>query len=379
MVSPESSVAGQAESSPSLTLDVALGERSYPIHIGSGLLANAGDLLATHIPGGRAIIIADSNTGPLYAEQVADALKLNTDVLTLPAGEETKSYGVLVHLLDDLLALQPDRKTTLIALGGGVIGDITGFAASILLRGVPFIQIPTTLLAQVDSSVGGKTAINSPHGKNLIGTFYQPQAVLIDVDTLRTLPPREMRAGYAEVLKYGLLGDRHFYHWLEEHGEALIKGDQALQMQAVEISCRAKAAIVAEDEREKGARALLNLGHTFGHALEKATGYSDMLLHGEAVAIGCLMACDLSVRKGVCPEEDLVRLRTHLDAMGLLPDLHAMPVKWDARILAQYCYQDKKAEAGGLTFILMRGIGDAFITREVQEDEAAAVFASYVS
>jgi len=365
-----------------IVVDVSLGARSYPIFIGEGLLARAGELLADILPQKRVIIVADATTSALYGEALKNSLAeagIAVQSIALPAGEETKSLAMFGGLLEAILGLNPERKTALIALGGGVIGDITGFAASVTLRGVPYIQIPTSLLAQVDSSVGGKTAVNSTHGKNLIGAFYQPLAVIADVEVLKTLPPRELRAGYAEVLKYGLLGDAHFFHWLEEHGEKLLAQDVPALSHAIEASCRAKALIVGQDEKESAERALLNLGHTFGHALEKATGYSDTLLHGEAVAIGCLMAFDLSVRMGLCAPMELERVRLHMEDMGLLPDLRALRKEWDAKELARWCYQDKKVEGGKLTFVLVRGIGKAFVCREVKESDVADVFASYVS
>lgn len=364
------------------TLQVALGERSYPIFIGAGLLARAGELLEPLLPHKRAIVVADEHTADLYANMLRLSLgehQISTELVVLPAGEDTKSFAVFGQLLEEILRYHPERKTALIALGGGVIGDITGFAASVILRGVPFVQIPTSLLAQVDSSVGGKTAINSQHGKNLVGSFYQPRAVIADVKVLDTLPLRELRSGYAEVLKYGLLGDEHFFHWLEENAEAVISGQGDARIRAIETSCRAKAMIVGEDELESASRALLNLGHTFGHALEKAMGYSDGLLHGEAVAMGCLMAFDLSVRKGLCPPMELERVRMHMEDAAMLPDLRAIRADWNPAALASYCYQDKKVEGGTLTFVLVRGIGKAFVSREVTAEEVEAVFRDYVS
>ncbi len=363
------------------TVEVSLGARSYPIYIGPGAIERAGELLSTVLPQPRAIIVADGNTAGLYGEKLRESLEregIASHVITLPPGEETKSLSQFSTLLERILALNPERKTALIALGGGVIGDITGFAASVILRGVPFVQIPTSLLAQVDSSVGGKTAINSAYGKNLIGSFYQPLAVLVDINALQSLPARELRAGYAEVLKYGLLGDAHFFHWLEEQGTEVVRGETSSLNYAIEASCRAKAMIVGADEKESAERALLNLGHTFGHALEKATGYNDLLLHGEAVAIGCLMAFDLSVRMGLCAPMELERVRLHMEDMHLIPDLGAMPISWNAKELTRWCYQDKKVEGGKLTFVLVRGIGKAFVSRDVREEDVVEVFASYV-
>jgi 3-dehydroquinate synthase len=261
-----------------------------------------------------------------------------------------------------------------IALGGGVVGDLAGFAAAIALRGLDFIQIPTTLLAQVDSSVGGKTGINSRRGKNLIGAFHQPMLVLADVAALDTLPRREVLAGYAEVVKYGLIDDPAFFEWLEQNGSALVDGDEGLRSQAVRTSCAAKAAIVGRDERETGDRALLNLGHTFGHALEAAAGYGKTLLHGEAVAIGMVMAFDLSVRLGLCPEADALRVRKHLSSVGLPTDLHALRgPAWRAPELLGHMGKDKKVRDGRITFILVRGIGQAFVARDIQLGEVEAL------
>jgi 3-dehydroquinate synthase len=298
--------------------------------------------------------------------------------LILPAGEATKSFSHFEDLLGKILALHPDRKTALIALGGGVIGDITGFAASVLLRGMPFIQIPTTLLSQVDSSVGGKTAINSPHGKNLIGAFYQPKAVLADIDTLKTLPKRELLAGYAEVVKYGVIDHPAFFAWLEINAPKILKHDTAAVTHAVYTSCEAKARIVQADEHESNVRALLNLGHTFGHALEKETGYSAQLLHGEAVALGTLMALHASITRGICPQTDFDRFDAHLKAMGMPTRLSHIRPDWDAAALTSYCYHDKKAEAGNLTFILTRGIGEAFICKDMSAQEVQKSFEALI-
>ena len=370
------------------TLTVELKQRSYPIYIGDGLLeGNAAEIIQNilaDLGGRRVIIISDSNVGEIYANPLADSLKqldISCDELTIPAGEGSKSFAEFENLLNDILALNPDRKTTLIALGGGVVGDITGFAASVILRGIPFIQIPTSLLAQVDSSVGGKTAINSKYGKNLIGAFYQPKAVIADISTLSTLPKRQILAGYAEILKYGLINDESFFRWLEENGEKVISGDADALKYAVKTSCAAKAEIVAEDERESGKRALLNLGHTFGHALEKATGYSDLLLHGEAVAIGCLMAFAMSVKAGLCPESDYDRLKSHLQKAGLsctLSDINSTPNFWNIDELVSHCYQDKKTQDGKLNFILAKGIGKAFMQKNIDKADVKTVFSSFV-
>lgn len=351
------------------TLTVDLGERSYDILVGDGLLAGAGKLIAPVLAEPRAVVITDENVekhclGTL--EKSLDEAGIDHQKIVLEAGEQTKDYAHVEALTGQLLDHRVERTTTLIALGGGVVGDITGFAAAITLRGMDFIQIPTTLLAQVDSSVGGKTGINTPQGKNLIGAFHQPRLVLADIGALASLPPREMRAGYAEVVKYGLIADADFFAWLEANGPAVIAGDPEACLHAVLTSCRAKAAIVQADETEKGSRALLNLGHTFGHALEAQTGYSDALHHGEAVAIGLGLAFDLSVRMGLCPGKDRDRLRGHLAAVGLPVGLNGLTDGgWSAAGLIDLMGQDKKVRSGALTFVLLRGIGQAFITQDV--------------
>jgi 3-dehydroquinate synthase len=352
---------------------VELGPRSYPVLVGDGLLDAAGAILAPYLPRPRVAIVTDAQVAPLYLEQLIRALEragIAHDAVILPAGEATKDFATVRTLCETLLDAGIERATTLIALGGGVIGDITGFAAGILLRGIPFVQIPTTLLAQVDSSVGGKTGINSRKGKNLIGVFHQPLAVLADVGTLDTLDSRQRRAGYAEVVKYGLIGDTAFFEWLEARGSAVLEGDRPAQRRAVATSCRAKAAIVAADEREAGDRALLNLGHTFGHAFEAATGFGEALLHGEAVALGMIFAFRLSVRRGLCPEEDLVRLCRHLDSLRLPTDLKDVDHRtWSPGALLEHMRRDKKVRDGRVTFVLARGIGRAFICRDVSEAE----------
>lgn len=365
------------------TVRVGLAERSYNVLIGAGLMAKAGEMIREVGGISRVIVISDEHTAPLYLAPLMQSLQsagLKSEALEpLPAGERTKSFAQLESVLEALLALQPERSTSLVALGGGVIGDLVGFAASMVLRGVPFIQIPTSLLAQVDSSVGGKTAINSRHGKNLIGSFYQPRLVLADSDCLTTLPQRELLSGYAEVVKYGLIDQPEFFSWLEQHGAALMAGDATARSHAVEVSVASKARIVQADERESGQRALLNLGHTFAHALEKSTGYSALLTHGEAVTLGCLMAMQLSVTKGLAPRYDLERLHKHYAAVGLMTHLSQVPHRFDAEELARYCRQDKKVKDGKLTFILLRGIGHAFVTQEVTESEAAATFQEFMA
>ena len=355
------------------TVRVDLGQRSYDIHIAPGLLDRAGDLLGPAFAGKQAVIVTDDHVGPLYEARLKAALGragIRCDTITVPAGEATKCWSVAGNALDQLLALGIERSTTLVALGGGVVGDLAGFLAAVALRGIPFVQVPTTLLAQVDSSVGGKTGVNSPHGKNLIGAFHQPRAVLIDVDTLNTLPARQVRAGYAEVVKYGLIDRPALFDWLVDHGDAVIAGDGAARVHAIVESCEAKARIVAMDEREAGARALLNLGHTFGHALEAAAGYDGRLLHGEAVAIGMVMAFEMSAALRLCPPTDAARVRDHLAAVGL-------PVRppsglADPETLLRLMTKDKKVVDGRMTFILARGIGRAEVVRDVPPDAIAA-------
>jgi len=287
--------------------------------------------------------------------------------IVLPAGEGSKNFEQLQYILSAALERGLDRRAALVALGGGVIGDITGFAAATLMRGIDFVQIPTTLLAQVDSSVGGKTGINMPQGKNLVGAFCQPRAVLIDTDVLQSLPPREMRAGYAEVVKYGLIDNPDFFAWLETNGAALLSGDVSAQRESIAISCAAKAKIVAEDEREeKDIRALLNLGHTFGHALEKLGGYDGRLLHGEAVAIGCLWAARFSALRRLCPAADVARIETHLQAAGMMT---APPFEVLVDDIMNAMRGDKKSQDGRITLVLMRGIGQAFVARDTDEQE----------
>jgi 3-dehydroquinate synthase len=355
------------------SIRVDLGDRSYDIVVGEGLLEVAGHHLRPLLPQPRVVVVTDTNVEPLYLKKLTASLDqagIAHASLTLPAGEHTKDFMHLQDLVERLLGESVERGTTLVALGGGVIGDITGFAAGILLRGVNFVQIPTTLLAQVDSSVGGKTGINSRQGKNLVGLFHQPRLVLADVRTLGTLDARQMRAGYAEVVKYGLINNAEFFSWLEAHGAEVCDGDPRAQTHAVLTSCSAKAEIVAADEKEAGERALLNLGHTFGHAFEAEIGYGDALLHGEAVAIGMVMACDFSVRLGLCPAEDAGRVRRHLQTMCLPTDPAAVPAaRWSADALVDQMNRDKKVRDGQLTLVLLRGIGQSFISREVAVNE----------
>lgn len=363
--------------SPRSTVPVALGDRSYSIEIGSGLLDQAGALIAGLAPRKRVLIVADETVAKLYLPRLQASLSgagFSAFATQVAPGETTKEFHRLGALLETLLGERPDRGTFLIALGGGVVGDLVGFAASILLRGIDFVQIPTTLLAQVDSSVGGKTAVNSRHGKNLIGSFHQPRLVLADIDTLASLPRREMLAGYAEVVKYGLLGDAPFFAWLEANGAALLAGDAELRRQAVAHCCAAKARAVIADERETGQRALLNLGHTFGHALERETEYGAELLHGEGVAIGMVLAFELSAALGLCPAPDVARVRRHLEQSGLPVSPRGLGQRRiDPARLIDHMRHDKKARDGKLAFVLSRGIGQAFLSETVAEDVVRGV------
>lgn len=355
---------------------VGLAERSYDILIESGALADAGAHLSPYAPNGRLVIVADENVARSHLERLVSSLNdagIETQAIALPAGEATKSWAQLEQLSDRLLELGVERSENLIALGGGVIGDLVGFAASILKRGCGFVQLPTTLLAQVDSSVGGKTAINSSAGKNLVGAFHQPKFVLIDPDVLATLPPREMRAGYAEIVKYGLIDDADFFAWCETNGDAVLAHDKDAQREAIARSVTSKARIVAEDERElSGKRALLNLGHTFGHALEAETGFSDALLHGEAVAAGIVLAFRYSARLGLCSEVDAHRVGNHFQAVGLPYGLASAGVEAGGDVLVAHMAHDKKMEGRTLPFLLAKGIGRTFLSRDVDLDDVAA-------
>jgi 3-dehydroquinate synthase len=347
-------------------ITVDLGPRSYDILVGGGLIADAGTHLRPLLQRPRAIVVTDENVAALYRAPLLDSLSsagIDSDCVVLPAGEQTKAFGHLESLIDMLLARRVERSTAVIALGGGVVGDLAGFAAAIVLRGIDFVQVPTTLLAQVDSSVGGKTGINTPRGKNLVGAFHQPRLVLADTGTLDTLPRRELLAGYAEVVKYGLIDDAAFFDWLDGNGAAILDGDEGARRHAVVAACRAKARIVADDEREEGRRALLNLGHTFAHALEAEAGYGGDLLHGEAVAIGMVLAFDLSVRLGLCPAEDAARVRRHVSEIGL--PTAPPPTPGGAAALIDHMRNDKKVTAGRVAFVLARGIGKAFISVDV--------------
>ncbi len=359
------------------TVEVGLGARAYRILAGEGLLAAAGQHIAPLLARPRTVIVTDGHVAAAHLaalEAALDRAGIAHDAIVLPPGEGTKSFAELAALIDRLLALRVERRDTILAFGGGVIGDLAGFAAAVLHRGIAFIQVPTTLLAQVDSAVGGKTGINVAAGKNLVGSFHQPRLVLSDVGLLDTLPRRQLLAGYAEVAKYGLIDDPGFFAWLETEGAALIAGDPAARCRAVAHCCRAKAAIVGRDEREGGERALLNLGHTFGHALEAEAGFSDRLLHGEAVAIGCVLAFALSARLGLCPAADVARLRRHFQAVGLPVDAAGIAGPEAVERLWQHMLKDKKVADGRPTFVLARGIGQAFLSREVAYDDFAAMW-----
>ncbi|MWB77033.1 3-dehydroquinate synthase [Pseudooceanicola sp. 216_PA32_1] len=359
------------------TIRVELGDRSYPIHIGPGLLGRAGAMIAPLLARPRVAVVTDETVAALHLDTLRAGLAgqgIETVALALPPGEATKGWPQFERTVEWLLAQKVERRDIVLALGGGVIGDLAGFAAAVLRRGVRFVQVPTSLLAQVDSSVGGKTGINAPQGKNLIGAFHQPSMVLCDIDVLASLPPRDFLAGYGEVVKYGLLGDAAFFHWLEENGPAAAAGSPEARARAVRRSCEMKAEIVARDETEQGDRALLNLGHTFCHALESATGYSDRLLHGEGVAIGCALAFELSARLGLCPQEEPSRVRAHLKGMGMKCDLSDIPGELPgAAALLDLMGQDKKVIDGQLRFILARGIGQAFVTADVPREAVLAL------
>ena len=356
-------------------IPVSLGTRSYHVVIERGLLVRAAGHLAPLARGRSMAIVSDANVAShlatLQGALAADGIA--SEAIVLPAGEATKSWGQLEALTDRLLAHGVERGDHVVALGGGVIGDLVGLACSIVKRGCGFVQVPTTLLAQVDSSVGGKTAINTKAGKNLIGAFHQPALVLIDPDVLDTLPPREQRAGYAEVVKYGLIDDFAFFEWCEANGEKLLAGDTAAREHAIAHSVAAKARIVAEDEREtSGKRALLNLGHTFGHALEAEAGFSDRLLHGEAVAAGMALAFAYSARRALCPGADAERVAAHLRAVGLPDSAAAAGITAHGATLVDHMRHDKKMDAGTLPFLLARGIGRTFVDHSVDLADVAA-------
>lgn len=368
-----------------LALSVDLGANAYAVRIGYGLINRCGPMIAeAMLPRRHALIVADAHVAPEYAEPLIEALRrvgIGAVTITVPAGEESKSWAGIAKLCDDLLHEGVDRSSFVIALGGGVIGDLAGFAAGIILRGIPFIQIPTSLLAQVDSSVGGKTGINVTGAKNMVGLFHQPRLVLADLAALETLPSRELRAGYGEVVKHALINDAAFFAWLEANGAALLAGDADKRQAAVAHSVRTKAAIVAADEREgdgvgDGMRALLNLGHTFAHALEVETDFDDRLRHGEAVAIGLVLALETSARLGIAPAEDAARLAAHLQAVGMAARIADIPGgPYDAAQLVQHMGKDKKKRDGRLTFVVLDGIGKARLERNVPMDLVRTVMA----
>src|SRR5579864_4093013 len=356
-----------------VTVDVALGDRAYDIVIGRDVLPSLGKRIAALRPGARTAVVTDRNVARHWLEKTEASLAeagIATSHIIVEEGEGSKTYVGLEQVSEALIAAKIERNDLVIALGGGVVGDLAGFAAAILRRGVDFVQVPTSLLAQVDSSVGGKTGINSPQGKNLIGSFHQPLLVIADTAVLDTLSPRQFRAGYAEVAKYGLLGDEAFFAWLEKNHADIFSGGAARE-HAIATSCRAKAAIVARDERENGERALLNLGHTFGHALEAATGFSDRLFHGEGVAVGMVLAAELSAQLGMIGEQDARRIKRHLAEVGLPTSLQAIAGfaqegLADADTLMGLMAQDKKVKRGRLTFILLQAIGQAVIAPDVE-------------
>ena len=360
----------------SRTLNVGLGARSYQIHIGQGLIGHAANLIEDRLARPRVAIITDETIARLHLPALQAAFDeggIEAATVIVEKGEPSKSLNVLGEVIDELLDADIERRDLLIALGGGVVGDLAGFAAAVIHRGVRFVQMPTTLLAQVDSSVGGKTGINARHGKNLIGAFHQPVMVLSDTDALKTLPPRELRAGYAELVKHGFLADRDLFDWLEANYDALWGDGDELAV-AIEKSCAIKARIVEEDEREGGRRALLNLGHTFGHAFEAALGYGGELLHGEAVAIGMACAFELSVRLGHCPRGDAQAARDHMKRAELETSLKRLANQLPATAdLVSLMGHDKKVVAGRKRLVLIRSIGDAFLTDEVADDDIAAV------
>ena len=370
-----------------ITAPVALGNRAYDIVIGRGVLASLGIAINKLRAGARTVIVCDENVASHHLAAAEAALKdagIGSSRILVAPGEASKNVATFERVCEEIIGARIERGDLVIALGGGVIGDLAGFAASCVRRGIDFVQVPTSLLAQVDSSVGGKTGINSRHGKNLIGAFHQPILVIADTALLDTLPPREFRAGYAEVAKYGLLGDAAFFAWLEANWQDMFAGGQATgssaREHAIAVCCRGKAGIVARDERETGERALLNLGHTFGHALEAGCGFSQRLLHGEAVALGMAMAFDFSARKGLCSAADAARAKAHLAAVGLPTHVREVPggvPGVDA--LMDLIAQDKKVKRGALTFILVRGIGQAFIENKVDPAEVRTFLTAAVA
>lgn len=355
-------------------VDVALGERSYEILIEHGVIDRASDLLGPFARGNRLLVVSDENVWRAAGDRFVQGLgTIEAVPILVPPGEDSKSWSSLKSVVDRLLENGVERSDHLVAFGGGVVGDLAGFAAAIVNRGCNFVQIPTTLLAQVDSSVGGKTAINVAAGKNLVGAFHQPSLVLIDPSLLDTLSGRELRSGYAEIAKYALIEDAGFFEWVQQNAAALLRGDLVAREHAIATAVAGKARIVEEDEREtSGRRALLNLGHTFGHALEAETGYSDRLLHGEAVALGCVLAFDFSVRRGLCSDADAERVRTHFQSVGLPTQLAELGLNAKGVQLAHHMEHDKKRAGGRTAFILTNGIGQAFVDKNVELADVAA-------
>ena len=358
-----------------VVIPVDIAGRPYEVRVGAGLLAELVENCRGRLRKPGVAVVTDANVYKQWGAVVQTALHgagHEPHWRILPAGEATKSWAELSALVDWLLELGIERGDHILALGGGVIGDLTGFAASVLKRGCHFIQLPTTLLAQVDSSVGGKTAINTPAGKNLVGAFHQPALVLADLAVLDTLPPRELRAGYAEVVKYGLISDPDFFAWCDQNGAAMLAGDPQLREYAVAHSVAAKAAIVQQDEFETtGLRALLNLGHTFGHALEAQTGFSDRLLHGEAVALGMVLAARYSARRGLLPRASADHVARHFASVDMVSEVSDLRLNCDGRALVSHMLHDKKMDAGTLPFLLMRGIGETYLAKDVELDDVA--------
>ncbi len=356
------------------TLSVALGERSYDIVVGDGIIMELGDLILSKLGCRRCFIVTDRNVAIHWLPSVKWSLVksgIDAELIELPAGESTKSFTKLNWLVSKLLDAKVKRDDIIIALGGGVVGDLAGFAAAVTLRGLNFVQVPTTFLAQVDSSVGGKTGINTPQGKNLVGCFHQPSLVIADTRVLDTLPHRELLSGYAEVLKYGLIRNREFFLWLEMNGSKILSGDPEARLFAIMESCRIKAQLVSADEKETGDRALLNFGHTFGHALEAKVSFDDRLLHGEAVSIGMVIAMQLSNAIGICPGQDVSRVLRHATQVGLPVNISTIEgsKRWTPSSLVEHMRHDKKVLRGQMRFILIREIGEAFITTDVQESD----------
>lgn len=382
MASPETT---QSDQGTATRVNVNLGNRSYDIHIGSSLIENLQDYIPFDLTDTKVFILTDEVINSIHLPTVRQALEKtdvdSVEVLVLPQGEKTKSSETLFQIVNWMLDSGVNRQSILITLGGGVIGDVGGFAASITMRGIPFVQIPTTLLAQVDSSVGGKTGIDMPQGKNLVGSFYQPCAVICDLNVLDTLPDSEMKAGYAEIVKYALINDESFFLWLEGNYQSLFEKDHATLSRAVEISCKKKAEIVAQDEKEGDIRALLNLGHTFAHAFESYTEYDGRVLHGEAVSIGIMCSFRLSLRMGVCSDKELQKIEDHFRAAGLPVKLSEKldKITASAEDFVKFMEKDKKVYKGNLTFIVTRGIGGAYISRDVPIEDVMAVLDHTIS